>query len=126
VRGKKKEAAPPTAKEFALLKAGLRAWVMGRPFKDIEAALGVPQRKIKCCPRAHDLVLKLANRRLYLIAASMVEVARLVFLAQDTNPPQPAVLETLAIAIRKGLDTPDKIAFAHRRPAIRSRVLLHR
>jgi ATP-dependent RNA helicase HelY len=125
VRGKKK-GGPPTAQEFALLKAGLRASIMGRLFKDIEAALGVPQRKIKRCPRARDLVLKLANRRLYLIAASIVEVARLVFEARGTNPPQPAILETLAIAIRKGLDTPDKIAFAYRRPAIRSRVLLHR
>jgi hypothetical protein len=42
------------------------------------------------------------------------------------NAPQPAVLETLAVAIRKGLDTPDKIAFAYRRPTVRSRVLIHR
>ena len=125
VRGKKR-GGPPTAAEFALLNAGLRAWVTGDSFHEIELALGVAANKVKCCPRARDLVLKLANRSLYLIAASFVEVAKLVFAASGVNAPQPAVLETLAVAIRKGLDTPDKIAFAYRRPTLRSRVLIHR
>jgi hypothetical protein len=72
------------------------------------------------------MVLKLANRSLYLIAASFVEVAKLVLAAQGASPSHPAVMETLAVAIRKGLDTPDKIAFAYRRPTLRSRVLIHR
>jgi ATP-dependent RNA helicase HelY len=109
-----------------LLNAGLKAWVTGRSFHEIELALGVAANKVKCCPRARDLVLKLANRGLYLIAASFVDVAKLVLATQGANPPQPAVLETLAVAIRKGLDTPDKIAFAYRRPTVRSRVLIHR
>lgn len=37
----------------------------------------------------------------------------------------PAVLEILAIAIRKGLDSPEKVAFAHRSQSIRSRVVIH-
>jgi hypothetical protein len=125
VRGKKR-GGPPTPSEFALLNAGLKAWVTGRSFHEIELALGVAANKVKCCPRARDLVLKLANRNLYLIAASFVEVAKLVLAGQGVNPPQPAVLETLAVAIRKGLDTPDKIAFNYRRPTVRSRVLIHR
>ncbi|XSC42159.1 hypothetical protein ACF1BQ_026935 [Bradyrhizobium sp. RDT10] len=124
VRGKKK-GGNPTAKEFELLKSGLRGWVTGRPFLEIEKALGVPAGKIKYCPRARDLVLKLANRNLYLIAASIVEVAKITLKAQGISASQPSVLETLSVAVRKGLDTPDKIAFAYRRPAIRSRVLLH-
>ena len=125
VRGKKK-GGPPTAEEFALLKAGLRAWVTGASFHQIELALGVAANKVKTCSRARDLVLKLANRSLYLIAASLVEVAKLVLATQNRQAPQPAVLETLAVAIRKGLDTPDKVAFAYRRPTLRSRVLIHR
>ncbi len=125
VRGKK-TGGSPTAEEFERLKAGLRAWISGGTFREIELALGVPSGKLKYCPRARDLVLKLANRRLYLVAASIVDVARLTFSSQDVTPPQPAVLETLSVAIRKGLDTPDKIAFAYRRPNIRSRVFLHR
>jgi hypothetical protein len=125
VRGKKK-GGPPTAAEFALLKAGLQAWIAGRSFHEIELALGVADDKIKCCPRARDLVLKLANRSLYLIAASFIEVAKLVLAAKGLDAAQPAVNEILAVAIRKGLDTPDKIAFAYRRPTLRSRVLIHR
>jgi hypothetical protein len=125
VRGKKK-GGRPTAAEFTCLKAGLRAWVRGSSFHDIEIALGVAAAKVKRCPRARDLVLKLANRSLYLIAASIVEVAKIVLVAAGIDASQPAVLETLAVAIRKGLDTPDKIAFAYRRPNLRSRVLIHR
>ena len=39
---------------------------------------------------------------------------------------RPANLEVLAIAIRKGLDSPQKVAFAHLNPSIRSRVAVHR
>jgi ATP-dependent RNA helicase HelY len=124
VRGKKKGGSP-SPQEFTLLKAGLRAWITGRPFNEIEAALGVAPPKIRHCPRSRDLVLKLANRSLYLVGASMVEVARVTYAGLGITAPQPAVLETLPVAIRKGLDTPDKIAFAYRQPAIRSRVLLH-
>jgi len=46
-------------------------------------------------------------------------------MANGMNPSHPAVLETLAVAVRKGLDTPDKIAFAYRRPSLRSRVNIH-
>ncbi len=125
VRGRK-TGGPITIEEFGLLNAGLRAWVTGLPFQEIELALGVAAGREKSCPRARDLVLKLANRSLYLIAASFVEVAKLVLAAQNINSPKPAVLETLAVAIRKGLDTPDKVAFAYRRPALRSRVVIHR
>src|SRR5262249_15325585 len=91
----------------------------------MEVALAVGPPKSRSGPRSRDLVLKLANRSLYLVAASMAEVARVTYAGLGINAPQPAVLETLPVAIRKGLDSPDKIAFAYRRPAIRSRVLLH-
>jgi ATP-dependent RNA helicase HelY len=58
VRGKKKGGLP-TAAEFASFRAGLRAWVNGNSFRDIEIALGAPADKVKCCPRARDLTLKL-------------------------------------------------------------------
>ena len=125
VRGRRKKGNTPTADEFGRLKAGLKAWVSGRPFNEIEIALGVASNKLKSCPRARDLVLKLANRTLYLIAASVAEVARLEFASQNLAPLQLSVLETLPVAIRKGLDSPDKVAFAYLRPTVRSRVLLH-
>jgi hypothetical protein len=122
MRGKKSGGSATDA-ELLRLKEGLRAWLTGLPMCDIELALGAGD--VGHCPRARDLALKLGSRRLYLAASSLAEAVR-VILARNARPiPQPAVLETFAYAIRRGLDHPDKVAFAHLRPTIRSRVLLH-
>ena len=124
MRGKKTGGAP-TREEFAQLKAGMRAWLSGRAFCDIERALGVAESKLGACLRARDLALKLASRSLYLIVASVAEATRVVLARNPTVRSQPSISETLPVAFRKGLDAPDKVAFAKLRPKIRSRVLLH-
>jgi len=91
----------------------------------IERALGATAREIKRCPRARDMILKLTNRRLYLVLSAVAAVATQVYGANSQHPPQPAVLETLAVAARKGFDTPDKVAYDHIQQTIRSRVMLH-
>src|SRR5688572_15905627 len=53
-------------------------------------------------------------------------IIRHVLTAHEKVSENPAVLEILAYAIRRGLDTPDKEAFAYRTPSARSRVLIHR
>jgi len=112
--------------EFERLKAGLRAWVTGQPFDRIEVALGVAADEVDACMRSRDLVLKLANRRLYLVAAAIAELVKEKLAALEINAVNPAVLEILPIAIRRGWDTPEKAAFAHRHPGIRGRVAAHR
>jgi ATP-dependent RNA helicase HelY len=124
MRGKK-SGGPATDAEFVQLKAGLRAWLTGLPMRDIEAALGVEADHIGHCPRARDLALKLASRSLYLVVSSLAEAVRVILAQHGRSVREPAILETLAYGIRRGLDHPDKIAFAHLRPTIRSRVLLH-
>lgn len=121
----KKVGGPTTAAEFEILKAGLQAWIKGRPFDEIELSLGAPPSKIRFCPRARDLVLKLVNRRLYLVAAAIAELAKSKLNEAGKVSSNPAVLEILAIALRKGLDSPEKAAFAHLHPAIRTRVGVH-
>ncbi|MES2898034.1 MAG: hypothetical protein V4759_18560 [Pseudomonadota bacterium] len=115
-----------TPAEFDRLKAGLRAWVTGQPFDQIEVALGVAAEDVDTCMRSRDLVLKLANRRLYLVAAAVAELVKEKLAALEINAVNPAVLEILPIAIRRGWDTPEKAAFAHRHPAIHGRVAAHR
>jgi ATP-dependent RNA helicase HelY len=115
---------PATDAEFAHLKAGLRAWLAGLPMRDVEAALGVGADDLGHCLRA-NLALKLASRSLYLVISSVAEAVGVILARHGRPVRQPAILETLAYAIRRGLDHPDKIAFAHLRPTIRSRVLLH-
>lgn len=124
-RGSKSDPALSPA-EFARLKAGLKSWVTGQAFDQIEVALGVAPGAVDACPRARDLVLKLANRRLYLIAAAIAELAKEKLAAVNLAAVNPAVLEILPIAVRRGWDTPEKAAFAHRHPAIRGRVAAHR
>lgn len=115
-----------TEAEFQVLRAGLHAWMSGRPFQDIEAALGVDEAKIRCCGRARDLVLKIVNRRLYMIASAIAELAKARYAETAIVESYPAILESLAYAIRSGFDTPEKVAFSHLNPRIRTRVATHR
>lgn len=124
MRGSQKGGALTEA-EFLRLKESLRLWLRGRPFCEIEVALGATDQQIKHCPRARDLVLKLANRSFYLILSAVVELAKLAYSQQDLPIPQPAVLETLAVAFRKGIDKPEKVAFENLNKNFRSRVLMH-
>jgi ATP-dependent RNA helicase HelY len=120
-----KQGGPLTNQEFAKLRAAMRLWLSGRPYSEIEVALGATAAEIKNCPRTRDLILKLANRRLYLIFSSVAEIAKQIYSAADIAVPQMSVLETLAVAIRKGFDTPDKVAYDHIQRTIRSRVVAH-
>lgn len=122
----KKTGGDSTDSEMALLKPALRAWLSGAPFASIEATLGVAQAKIKICKRSRDFVLKLTNRRFYLIAGALTALVQHALQEAGKASANPAALEVLSIAIRKGLDSPDKVAFAHRSTTIRSRVLIHR
>lgn len=122
----KKTGGDSTDTEMALLKPALRAWLTGAPFASIEAALGVSQAKIKTCKRSRDFVLRLMNRRLYMITGALTALVQHALQEAERVSANPAVLEILSIAIRKGLDSPDKVAFAHRSTTIRSRVVIHR
>ena len=120
-----KKGGPPTPAQFEVLKAGMCAWPTGKPLTEIEVALGVAPNRLGVCKRARDLVLKLANRKFYMIAAAISELAKIKLAETGTVSPTPAVLEILAIAIRKGFDTPEKVAFAYIHPELRTRVLAH-
>lgn len=122
----KKTGGDSTAAEMELLKTALAAWLKGEPFYRIEASLGVPAAKIGVCKRTRDLINRIANRQLYMVAAAAAEVIRQTLTAKEKVAANPAVLEILAYAIRRGLDSPEKVAFAYRTPSARSRVLLHR
>jgi len=121
----KKTGGDSTDAEMGLLKPALRAWLSGASFAAIEAALGVSQAKIKTCKRSRDFVLKLLNRRFYMIAGALTALVQNALQQTEKVSANPAAVEVLSIAIRKGLDSPDKVAFAHRSTTIRSRVVMH-
>jgi ATP-dependent RNA helicase HelY len=66
------------------------------------------------------------NRRFYMIAGALTALVQHELQEAAKVSANPAVLEILAIAIRKGLNSPEKVAFAHRSRWIRSRVIMHR
>ena len=102
----KKTGGDSTDAEMALLKPALRAWLSGAPFAEIEAALGVAPANIRTCKRSRDFVLRLMNRRFYMIAGALTALVRHELQKADKVSANPAVLEILAIAIRKGLNFP--------------------
>lgn len=124
VRGNKKGGSV-SRNEFVMLKAGMRCWLSGEPFGKIELALGAPATELGHCKRARDLALRFVNRHMYMVAVAIAELAKLRLAVLGGLAQRLAVLETLGVALRKGLDTPEKVAFAYLRPGIRSRVLIH-
>lgn len=122
----KKSGGDSTVGELALLKPALRAWLTGATFASIEAALGETPERIGACKRTRDFVLHVINRRLYMIAGALSALVQHALMEAGRVSANPAALEVLAIAVRKGLDSPEKVAFAHISPSIRSRVVLHR
>ncbi|KEF40797.1 MAG: hypothetical protein ER33_15120 [Cyanobium sp. CACIAM 14] len=112
--------------EMELLKPALHLWLTGAPYAAIEASLGVSSDKIKTCKRARDFVMRLMNRRLYMIAGALSVLVQHALNEAGQVSANPAALEILPIAIRKGLASPEQVAFALRSPMIRSRVVLHR
>lgn len=121
----KKTGGEITDVELDRMKLGMRAWLTGRPFSEMERALGANEDRIKWCPRARDLALKLANRSFYMIIAAVAEVATVVLKRHELAAVEPSLFEILPVAFRKGFDTADKVAYAQVRSQIRSRVLLH-
>lgn len=122
----RKTGGPVTDDELARLKDAMRAWMGGLPFDAIERALGVAEERIGTCKRSRDLVLRLANRTLYMIATATSELAREILVRLDKDSANPAALEVLGVAIRKGLDSPDKVAFSYLSPTLRTRIAIHR
>lgn len=122
----RKTGGPVTDDELARLKDAMRAWMGGLPFDAIERTLGVAEERIGTCKRSRDLVLRLANRTLYMIATATSELAREMLVRLDKESANPAALEVLGVAIRKGMDSPDKVAFSYLSPALRTRIAIHR
>jgi ATP-dependent RNA helicase HelY len=120
-----KQGGPPTAAEFQRLKQAILLWLQGKTFYEIERQLGATDDEVDCCPRTRDLVLKVCNRRLYLIFSALAEIATALCAERELPYPQPSVLETLAVAVRKGFDSPQKIAFDHAQVTKMSRVRTH-
>lgn len=110
------------------LRPGLRAWLAGDPLCAIEAALGsdITTSKHRLLPRARRLVTALVPMGLSFIAGLVSRTAMEVPEIGEINATPRAVIETLPAAVRRGFDTPAKLAFDELKKGLLSRVQTHR
>ncbi len=109
------------------LLPGVMAWLRGQPLCEIELALGGDPEAAPGCPRARALMTTVIPMTLVFIAGVVGRSAREIP-AVAAGIATPAVaLDSLHACVRRGFDTPFKLAFAestHLR--LLSRVQVHR
>lgn len=108
------------------LLPGVQAWLSGQPLRDIEGALGGNPKAQAECPRARRLITGIVPLGLTFIVGLVVRVAEEFPEVADGTATPRLVIETLPTAVRRGFDTPVKLAFAEQRKGLLSRVQIHR
>lgn len=98
--------------DFDLLFLGLQAWTSGEPINVINEALGADNSKDIKCTRARILVTDIAPRSFAFFINIVTQITTILFSENEVLPSNPAVLECVSTAVRKGYDTPEKLAFA--------------
>lgn len=119
-----------SASELNLILPGILAWIRGRPLSDIEVELGgEPQSTTfakRICPRARELVGTVIPRGLSFVVGLVSHIVLEMGVVDSRDGVDAVLVESLATAIRKGYDTPDKVLFAVQNPNVLSRVQVHR
>ncbi len=111
--------------DLDIIKSGLIAWVKGLPLADIERTLGGDLDKEPKCPRARLLVTKVIPQGFSFIFGLVSSVVRVIAPYEQQESLSGEVVENLGVAIRKGYDLPEKVAFAASLPKGLSRVQVH-
>jgi hypothetical protein len=126
--GKRAKDGVETGDILKLLPA-LKAWVTGRTVREVEIALGgTPDQNSgnrRICPRARDLLGALIPRGLSFTLGLISKVMKDLETAETHPDIDMNLIETLAAAVRKGYDSPEKLAFASQHRSILSRVQMH-
>ncbi|HEY5329390.1 MAG TPA: DEAD/DEAH box helicase [Acidobacteriaceae bacterium] len=118
---------PLTADAMERLGPGVLSWIKGEPLKEVEKTLGgnpatAPGR---LCPRARTLATNIAPLGLSFIGGLVARAAKEAVAAGDSPATSVAVTDCLATAIRRGFDSPAKVAFAELKTRLLSRVDVH-
>ncbi len=116
--------------ELSLILPGILAWIHGRPLSEIEVELGgEPQSTIftkEICPRTRELVGAVIPRGLSFVVSLVSHIVAEMGVYDSRDGADAELIESLAAAVRKGYDTPDKLRFAGQNPTVLSRVQMHR
>ena len=109
------------------LLPGLLAWLSGQSLREIEFALGgnPGEGAQRTCPRARRLVTNLVPMGLTFVAGLVARTAEEIAEISESTVIPHSVLECLPTAVRRGFDSPSKLAFAEIRTGLLSRVQTH-
>ncbi len=115
--------------DFMKLLPGLKAWITGKPIREVESALGgnpdaVSESK-RICPRARELLGALVPRGLSFTLGLIAKVVKDLQTTGTFPGIDMHLVEILATAVRKGYDSPEKLAYASEHKSILSRVQMH-
>jgi len=128
--GVTKKGSEVTSAVLAQLLPGLHAWVSGQSIVEIEVALGgdpcasAPTKRV--CPRARELAGSVIPRGISFIMGLVCHVVEGVDPFDQQENLSRQLVESLSVAVRKGFDTPEKLAFSSDNTRILSRVQLHK
>lgn len=122
--GKKKDG-PLTADAVRNLEPGILAWLRGEPLREIERQLGGDPAEKAICPRARELVSQLVPLSLSFAAGLVARTASDIPAVADGTATPVSVIDCLAAGVRRGFDTPNKLAFSDIKRGFLSRVQTH-
>jgi len=118
------------ASTLRLLEPAVVAWVNGEPLNAIERILkGDPDSGKSTqllLPRARSLTSSFIVRGLSFIAGVVARMVVELEIEPAAEDDVLSVINGLSAAIRRGFDSPEKLAFANRHPEVLGRVELHR
>ncbi|MCB0133595.1 MAG: hypothetical protein KDD75_00610, partial [Caldilineaceae bacterium] len=122
--GNKKDG-PLTADAVRNLEPGILAWLRGEPLHEIERQLGGDPAEKANCPRARELVSQLVPLSLSFAAGLAARTASEIPTVADGTATPVSVIGCLAAGVRRGFDTPSKLAFSDIKRGFLSRVQTH-
>jgi hypothetical protein len=108
------------------LLPGVLAWVSGQPVCKIEGALGGDPETAVECPRARRLITSIIPLGLTFVMGLVARTSKEIPGILDGSLTPLSVIECLPTAVRRGFDTPLKLAFAEVKSGLLSRVQIHR
>ena len=107
------------------LEEGISAWLTGAPLCEIERQLGGDPDKRVICPRARELSSQVIPLSFSFVAGLVSRTAlEIEDIANGTATPI-AVTECLATGVRRGFDSPNKLAFVDIKRSFSGRVQAH-
>ena len=98
-----------TDNDFDTLYTGLEAWISGEPLNTVNQTLGGMDAKIE---RARALATSVAPYSFSFFLNIIAQVTSIVCSDLGMTYKNPAVLECLSTAVKRGFDSPEKVAYA--------------